>query len=158
MMRTFWIHVVAALALSAPGANAQSTAPAGSMPLSSILESVEAGGDRTIFSADFHRSNWEVVSCQGRSRICREDVIDPATGEVRRSETELVARLPPRGALSASEIVRRVEAMNAGNIGEIEFDDRRWEVELWSSRLARTELRIDPISGNVTRCEGRACG
>jgi hypothetical protein len=101
---------------------------------------VEADGARTVYSADAHIRVWEVVSCEGRSRICREDVINPNTGAVMRSETEAVWTLPP-----------------AGVITEMDFDDRLWDVETRASIGSRAEFKIDPMTGIVTRCEGRAC-
>ncbi|MCX7302551.1 MAG: hypothetical protein NTX73_19615 [Rhodobacterales bacterium] len=118
---------------------------------------VEADGARTVYSADAHIRVWEVVSCEGRSRICREDVINPNTGAVMRSETEAVWTLPPAGALPASQIAASVEALNAGVITEMDFDDRLWDVETRASIGSRAEFKIDPMTGIVTRCEGRAC-
>lgn len=119
---------------------------------------VEADGARTVYSAEAHRRSWEVVSCEGRSRICREDVLDPNTGAVRSSETEVVWTLPPTGALPASDdIAAIVEALNAGAITEMDFDDREWDVELRASIGVRAEFKIDPMTGAIRRCEGRAC-
>ncbi len=146
----------AVLALSSTAAMAQS-ATGGTMPLSDILRMVEADGTRTVYSADAHLRSWEVVSCEGRSRICREDVINPNTGAVIRSETEAVWTLPPTGALPASQIAASVEALNAGVITEMDFDDRLWDVETRASIGSRAEFKIDPMTGAVTRCEGRAC-
>jgi hypothetical protein len=136
---------------------AQGTAPPGALALSAILAQVESDGARTVYSAEAHRRSWEVVSCEGRSRICREDVIDPMTGAVRNSETEAVWTLPPQGALPASAIVAMVEALNAGTITELDFDDREWDVEVRASIGARAEFKINPMDGTIRRCEGRAC-
>ena len=136
---------------------AAQTAAEGSLPLSDILRIVEAEGARTVYSADAHRRSWEVVSCEGRSRVCREDVLDPNTGAVRNSETEAVWTLPPEGSLPASDVAAMVEAMNIGAITEMDFDDREWDVEVRASVGSRAELKINPATGEVRRCEGRAC-
>ena len=150
------LGLAAVLGLCATGALAFSTPPSGSLPLSQVLATLEDGGKRTVVSADFHWRSWEVLSCEGRSRICREDYIDPATGAITRSETEAVLILPPSGALPASEIAKRVEDSGIGVIGDLEFDDRLWEVEVRGDR-GRAELKIDPVSGETLRCEGRGC-
>lgn len=133
------------------------TAAEGSMPLSDILRLVEANATRTVYSAEAHRSRWEVVSCEGRSRICREDVLDANSGAVRTSEPDVVWSLPPRDALPASEIVAKIEAMNIGKITEMDFDSRRWDIDIRSSFGSRAELKVDPLTGAIQRCEGRAC-
>jgi hypothetical protein len=99
---------------------------------------------------------WEVVSCEGRSRICREDLLD-TTGAVRATDTEAVFGLPPAGALPASQIAALVEAMAIGAITEMEFDDRVWDVEVRASIGSRADFEINPMTGAVGRCEGRAC-
>jgi hypothetical protein len=126
------------------------------LPLSAILALVEADGARTVYSADSHIRGWEVVSCEGRSRICREDLLD-STGAVRATDTEAVFGLPPVGALPASQIAAVVEAMAIGAITEMEFDDRVWDVEVRASIGSRADFEINPMTGAVGRCEGRAC-
>lgn len=127
------------------------------LPLSDILRMVEADGVRTVYSADAHMRGWEVVSCEGRSRICREDLLDANTGAVRQSETEGVLRLPPEGSLPASQIAAMVEGMAIGAITEMEFDDRVWDVEVRASIGSRADFELDPMTGATLRCEGRAC-
>lgn len=135
---------------------AQDEPPAGSPALSAILTTVEDGGARTVYSAELHRRSWEVVSCPGRERGCREDVIDAATGAQRSSESETVWTLPPEGAMPASAIAGQVEKLGLGQITDLEFDDRRWEVEVRNG-VRRAEFRIDPVTGTTTRCEGTLC-
>ncbi len=143
------------LLLTTP-ALAQDVPEDGALPLSLILTMVEADGARIVYSADWHRRGWEVVSCPGRTRICVEEVIDAQTGAVRSSEREGVSILPPVGALAASVIAGQVEQLNLGRITDLEFDDRRWEVEVRNG-LRRAEFRIEPMSGATLRCEGTLC-
>jgi uncharacterized membrane protein YkoI len=116
----------------------------------------EDGGARAVYSAEFHRRRWEVTSCQGRERLCREDVIDAATGAVRASERETVLLLPPADAMPASAIAAQVEKLGIGQIVDMEFDDRRWEVEVRNG-IRRAEFRIDPATGATLRCEDTLC-
>jgi hypothetical protein len=158
MSQRFLTTTLAAITLVVAGLPlAAQTAADGSLPLSDILRIVEADGVRTVYSAEAHRRSWEVVSCEGRSRICREDVLDPNTGALRNSSTEAVWTLPPEGALPASEIAAMVEGMNIGAITEMDFDDREWDVEIRASIGSRAELKINPMTGVARRCEGRAC-
>jgi hypothetical protein len=147
--------LVLAVCLATP-ALAQEEVPAGAPPLSQILKTIEDGGARTVYSADLERRTWEVVSCPARDRSCREDVIDVATGGVRSSERETVWTLPPAGAKPASEIAAQVEALGIGQITDLEFDDRRWEIEVRNG-VRRAEFRIDPMTGATLRCEGTLC-
>ncbi len=153
-----FMRIIAALLLSGLAApvTAQTSPPEGSLPLSQILAGIEADGARTISSAEFETRRWEVVSCPGRSRICREDRIDPTTGAVTATDRDTVMFLLPRGSLPASQIAAQVEALALGTITELSFDDRRWEVEVRSG-LRSAEFRIDPATGAVQRCEGTLC-
>ena len=147
--------LLSTLLLATP-ALAQDVPEDGALPLSLILTMVEADGARIVYSADWDRRGWEVVSCPGRTRICVEEVIDAKTGAVRSPEREGVSILPPEGALAASVIAGQVEQLNLGRITDLEFDDRRWEVEVRNG-LRRAEFRIDPMSGATLRCEGTLC-
>ena len=144
------------LTLAASPAAAQASPPAGSIALSQILAGIEANGTRTVSSAEFELRRWEIVSCPGRNRVCREDYVDPVTGATTQSSRETVMILPPRNALPASQVAARVEAMGIGKITEMGFDDRRWEVEMRKA-IRSAELRVDPVTGAVERCEGRLC-
>ncbi len=144
------------IALAAAPAAAQVSPPAGSIALSQILAGIEANGTRTVSSAEFELRRWEIVSCPGRNRVCSEDYVDPVTGASTQSSRETVMILPPRNALPASQVAARVEAMGIGTITEMGFDDRRWEVELRNG-IRSAELRIDPVTGAVQRCEGSLC-
>jgi hypothetical protein len=152
------MRIIAALLLTvfAMPAMAQISPPEGSQPLSQILAGIEAEGARTVSSAEFETRRWEIVSCPGRSRICQEDRIDPATGAVTATDRDSVMFLPPRGSLPASQIAAQVESMALGTITELSFDDRRWEVEVRSG-LRSAEFYIDPATGTVQRCEGTLC-
>jgi hypothetical protein len=144
------------LALAALPAAAQVTPPDSSLPLSQILTGIEADGTRTIYSVEFEVRRWEIVSCPGRSRFCLEEYVDPVTGVATNSSRETVTILPPRDGMPASQIAASFEAMNIGSITEMDFDDRRWEVELRNG-IRRAEFRVDPITGAVLRCEGTLC-
>ena len=129
----------------------------GTLALSQILATVEAGGTRIVHSADWNlRGRWEVVSCPDRTRACVEEVIDATTGKVLSSEREGVLNLPPVGAVPASAIASNVEALGIGQIIDLEFDDRRWNVEVRSG-VNRAEFYIDPKTGAVQRCRGSLC-
>lgn len=142
--------------IAAVPAIAQVSAPEGSLPLSQILTGIEAEGARTIYSVEFEVRRWEIVSCPGRSRFCTEDYVDPATGRVTNSSRETVTILPPRNGMPASRIAASFEAMAIGAITEMDFDDRRWEVEIRNG-IRRAEFRVDPVSGAIQRCEGSLC-
>jgi hypothetical protein len=135
---------------------AQEVPPGDALPLSQMLKTVEADGARTVHSAEWHRRAWEVVSCPGRSRVCTEQVIDARTGSVLSSDTEGVGILPPEGAMAASAIAAQVEALDLGQITDLEFDDRRWEIEVRNG-IRRAEFRLDPMTGAGQRCEGTLC-
>jgi hypothetical protein len=145
------------LAILAVAAAGSAVAQPAAKPLSAILAGVEGKAGRVVFSAELHRGRWEVVSCENRrDLICREDIVDPATGAVIRSERESVFDLrPPANAKPASEIARGIESTGLGDIIELQWDSRAWEARLRNAR-GRAELDID-AAGNLRRCEGLGC-
>ena len=133
---------------------AEPAAAAGDKPLSAILQSVEKQG--TVSSVERERNRWEVLVCQRRGS-CSELYLDPVTGkELRRQREASFDRLPPADAKPLSAIVTSLEQRNLGNIVEIDFDDRRWEIDVQPEEGRRLELYVDPVSGAITRCRGGA--
>ena len=133
---------------------AQPAASAGDRPLSSILQSIEKEG--IVSSVERERNRWEVLVCQRRG-TCQELYLDPVTGkELRRQRETTFDRLPPADAKPLSAIVTSLEQRNLGNIVEIDFDDRRWEIDVQPEEGRQLELYVDPVSGAITRCRGGA--
>ena len=133
---------------------AQPAASAGDRPLSSILQSIEKEG--IVSSVERERNRWEVLVCQRRGS-CHELYLDPVTGkELRRQREASFDRLPPTDAKPLSAIVAALEQRNLGNIVEIDFDDRVWEIDVLPEEGRRLELYVDPVSGAITRCRGGA--
>ena len=145
-----------AFAFIAP-ATAGSRPPAGSKPLSEILQGVEQRASEVVLSAEFDSRSWEILACDAGGRRCREITVDPRTGKELRSIPESADDLmPPSNGKPASTIARSVEESKVGVITELEFDDSQWEVQVRAEQ-GRAKLYIDPISADVRRCIGRAC-
>ena len=133
---------------------AMAVTPVSDKPLSAILQSVEKQG--TVSSVERERNRWEVLVCQRRGS-CSELYLDPVTGkELRRQREASFDRLPPADAKPLSAIVAALEQRNLGNIVEIDFDDRVWEIDVLPEEGRRLELYVDPMSGAITRCRGGA--
>ena len=133
---------------------AMAVTPVSDKPLSAILQSVEKQG--TVSSVECERNRWEVLVCQRRGS-CSELYLDPVTGkELRRQREASFDRLPPADAKPLSAIVAALEQRNLGNIVEIDFDDRVWEIDVLPEEGRRLELYVDPLSGAITRCRGGA--
>ena len=117
-------------------ANAVASTQPGDKPLSEILVPVEAHG--TVISAD-----------QGRNR---------ATGqELRRERENDIERMPPPDAKPLSAIALSLEQRGLGGITDVEFDNRQWDVDVRNAQGQRAELKVDPMTAEITRCRGRAC-
>lgn len=133
---------------------AMAVTPVGDKPLSAILQAVEKQG--TVSSVERERNRWEVLVCQRRGS-CNELYLDLTTGkELRRQREASFDRLPPADAKPLSAIVAALEQRNLGNIVEIDFDDRVWEIDVLPEEGRRLELYVDPMSGAITRCRGGA--
>ena len=154
-MKKTMMNVILAASLSLGASlSAAAVTPAGEQPLSSILQSVEKEG--IVSSVERERNRWEVLVCQRRGS-CQELYLDPVTGkELRRQRETTFDRLPPADAKPLSAIVASLEQRNLGNIVEIDFDDRRWEIDVQPEEGRRLELYVDPVSGAITRCRGGA--
>ncbi|MCY7313671.1 MAG: PepSY domain-containing protein [Pseudoxanthomonas sp.] len=132
--------------------SAEPAAAAGNKLLSAILATVEKEG--TVVSVDRDRRRWEVLVCQQRG-ACIELYLDLATGRKLKREREAsFDSQPPPDAKPLSVIVASLERQNLGNIHEIDFDDREWEVEVRPEDSRRLELHVDPMTGTITRCRG----
>jgi hypothetical protein len=154
------IHCMFGLTLafaSIAPATAGSRPPAGSKPLSEILQGIEQFASEVVISADFSSGTWEILACVAGGGHCRQIDVDPQTGAQRRSSPEDSSdTLPPSNGKTASQIARSVEDRKLGVITELEYDDPQWEVQVRPDR-GRAKLYVDPISADVRRCIGRAC-
>jgi len=131
---------------------AEPAAAAGDQPLSAILATVEKEG--TVVSVDRDRRRWEVLVCQQRS-ACNELYLDLATGrELRRQREASFDPQPAADAKPLSVIVASLERQNLGDIHEIDFDGREWEVEVRPEDSRRLELHLNPMTGAIVRCRG----
>lgn len=147
------VILTASLSLGA-SLSAAAVTPASEQSLSTILQSVEKQG--IVSSVERERNRWEVLVCQRRGS-CHELYLDPVTGkELRRQREASFDRLPPPDAKPLSAIVAALEQRNLGNIVEIDFDDRVWEIDVLPEEGRRLELYVDPVSGAITRCRGGA--
>ena len=147
------VILTASLSLGA-SLSAAAVTPASEQSLSAILQSVEKQG--IVSSVERERNRWEVLVCQRRGS-CSELYLDPVTGkELRRQREASFDRLPPADAKPLSAIVAALEQRNLGNIVEIDFDDRVWEIDVLPEEGRRLELYVDPVSGAITRCRGGA--
>ncbi len=145
--------IVAAIAPVA----ASSRPPAGSKPLSEILQGIEQRAGEVVYSAGFSSGSWEILACKAGGQGCREIDVDPQTGEERSSSPEDASdTLPPSNGKTASQIARSIEGRNLGVITELEYDDPHWEAQVRPDR-GHAKLYVDPISADVRRCIGRAC-
>lgn len=124
----------------------------GDKALSAILESVEKQG--RVISVEREWRRWEVMSCSRRG-ICHETFLDPATGrQLRRERESAFGRLPPADAKPLSAVVASLEQQNLGNVVEIDFDDRVWQIGVQPEEGRRLELDVDPATGAILRCRG----
>jgi uncharacterized membrane protein YkoI len=58
---------------------------------------------------------------------------------------------PPQNAKPLSAIIKAVEDRNYGTITEVEFDDGKWEIEVHQAGGKEMVVRVDAVSGQITR-------
>lgn len=56
-----------------------------------------------------------------------------------------------------SAIALSLEQRGLGGITDVEFDNRQWDVDVRNAQGQRAELKVDPMTAEITRCRGRAC-
>ena len=66
------------------------------------------------------------------------------------SGVALAGDRPPEGSKPLSEIVLKLEQAGYGPFEEVEFDDGRWEIDVYRNGEKR-ELHVDPETGEITR-------
>ena len=95
-----------------------------------------------------------------RPDACPEPAVylDRATGqELRRERENDIERMPPPDAKPLSAIALSLEQRGLGGITDVEFDNRQWDVDVRNAQGQRAELKVDPMTAEITRCRGRAC-
>jgi uncharacterized membrane protein YkoI len=121
--------------------------PAGSKPLSSILQAVEGLKIGSITDAEFDDGAWEIKACAGRA--CHKLDIDPISGaEKRRRATDADDALPPTDGIALSAIAASIEARHEGIISEVDFDDGYWEFEVRKDGQTM-KVDVDPKTGAI---------
>ena len=63
-------------------------------------------------------------------------------------QTSIAAEMPPIDAKPLSELVRALEEKGYSPFVDIEFEDGKWEIEVYKEGVKR-ELRVDPVSGKI---------
>lgn len=118
--------------------------PPNTMPLSTIIRSIETGGHGAIKSIEFDNGFWEAEVCKDS---CTKLYIQPQSGAITRTAREdAESELPPQGSQPLSKIVAALEEQKPGVITEAEFDDGFWEVEIRKDGK-KTKFHIDPKTG-----------
>ena len=63
-------------------------------------------------------------------------------------QTSIAAEMPPNDAKPLSELVRALEEKGYSPFVDIEFEDGKWEIEVYKEGVKR-ELIVDPVSGKI---------
>ncbi len=56
----------------------------------------------------------------------------------------------PANAKSLSDIVKLVEDYGYKTITEVEFEDRKWEIEVHQANSREIELEVDAVTGQIS--------
>ena len=127
-------------------AAADAPPPPGSVPLSTILQTIELGGYRAVTEVSFDDGEWEVEAMKEISPVGLRIV--PSTGEIRSVHPDEPHPAIPDRAMPLTDILKSLDGAGYTGITKLELESGGWEIECLKTGLPR-ELLLDPVSGKV---------
>jgi hypothetical protein len=104
--------------------------PNGSMPLSTLIKALENQQAGVVTKAHYDDQQWmfHIVRDGKESKIG----VDPKNGEERSREAlnEATEALPPKDQAVLSQIVKKIEDQQKGQIVSLDFEDGVWNAKL----------------------------
>jgi uncharacterized membrane protein YkoI len=120
------------------------SAPSNAMPMSGVLEKLQAQGYNVVKEVEFEDGSYEVKAMNTQGRMEKFNV-NPQTGEIVN---------PPKdnkNSISALEAVKKVEAEGYHGIYKVETEGRKYEVKALDKDGKKVELKVDGSSGKITK-------
>jgi uncharacterized membrane protein YkoI len=111
-----------------------------------IVRDLEQQQYDPVVDVDREATWWEIEALKKGTAI--ELHVDRQTGAITSEHRDDPAGSPPQGALRLSEVLVRLEKAGHGDIEEISFERRYWEVESLKHD-GKHELYVDPLSGDI---------
>lgn len=126
-------------------AAADTPPPALSVPLTTILQTIERQGYQAVTEISFDDGEWEVEALEEKRPVGLRIV--PATGEIRSVHTDEPHPALPDCAMPLADILKTLDGAGYVGFTKRELESEGWEVECSKSGLPR-ELLVDPVSGH----------
>ncbi len=134
----------ALLAITAAFAGAGIAQAQDSLTAPQVRAQLEAQGYTNVHDVKFDDGMWEAdaVSADGKKVDLR---LDPRTGKVYPDSAV--------SQLSEADIRAQLSTQGFGNVHEVKFDDGMWKAKATSQTGQKTELRMDPATGEIVAQE-----
>jgi len=139
--------MLAAVALAPAAALSADAKPdAAVQPIVKIVRMLEKEGYGPIVDVSMDDGVWEVEAYKDDASL--ELAIDPETGKILSEHRDDADARPPKDSLKLSELLRKLEKAGHGNVEDVSFERRYWEVETHQDG-AQHELHVDPKTAKV---------
>ena len=139
--KTFLIPLIAALAAGGVAADSWFGKPA--VTLEQAVAKAQAAGYTQIRGAEYEDGAWEIRS--NRADGSRITVfVDAGTGEI------LSPAQPGQAQLSPADVMAKLSDAGYREVRELEREDGFWTAEVRTSAGFVHDVRVHPISGQVT--------
>jgi len=127
-------------------AAARETLPAKSLPLSTLLTTLENQGFSSIVEAKFDDGLWEVECLRGANGV--ELNVDPVTGKIVSEHADHIKEKPAANHQTATMIVKLVEEAGYNPVLEVEWERDHWEVEA-DNQQGHRKLKLHAETGKI---------
>ena len=127
-------------------AGADAPPPPGSVPLATILQTIERSGYQAVTEVSFDDGEWEVEAMKEASPVGLRIV--PSTGEIRSVHPDEPHPAIPDRAKPLTDLLKSLEGAGYTGITKMELESGGWEVECLKEGLPR-ELLVDTVLGKV---------
>ena len=127
-------------------AAADAPPPPGSVPLTTILQTIGRGGYQAVTEVSFDDGEWEVEAMKEKSPVGLRIV--PSSGEIRSVHPDEPHPAIPDRAMPLTDLLKSLDTAGYTGITKLELEHGGWEVECLKGGLPR-ELLLDPVSGKV---------
>jgi hypothetical protein len=138
--------LLAAITIAPATAPSDGDKPQGAKSMLQIVTTLEEQGYTPFVEVSFDDGRWEVEAYKGNASV--ELTVDPTTGEILGVHRDEAERRPPKGSLSLSELLQRLEKNRRLGFEEASFERRYWEIEIHRDG-AKYELYVDPETAEI---------
>lgn len=119
--------------------------PSTALPLTTILDSLEKQGFKSIQKIEYENGSYEVKAVNSDGMKVKFQ-INPTTGTPIPSEKELTEE-----KISMKEAIKIVETAGYRDIYEVKLEKHTYEIEAFDKEGHKVEFKVDAATGKMTK-------